>query len=200
MIGKRELKSFSRSHLPNPEAQYFHKTFTPKIDTVACLEFDMRFASKSSHLSTTMFLERTFTVEPKVKNPYNRYWGYEETEDTATAGDVKYAVKPGFLLQQNCENFFMNYNSSSDKNMNPNIWLRPYSKLYADQLENLCRGSGRVIRSNQQPDTVCRDMLYFRSNEDAFNPYDMSTFRDEPNEIRAIYPFPDRIERRIERQ
>ena len=193
MIGKRELKSYVRSELPKPEPHYLHQTFSPITDTVSCVEFDMRFASKNAHMSTTMFLERTFKIEPRTTHPYQRYWNNEESTVIASR-TARFAVKPGFLLQQNCENFFMNYNSSSDRNMNPNIWLRPYSQLYKDQLENLCRGSGRVIESNQQADTHCENILYFTSR--ALSIEHTQTYTDM--NLKSVYAFPDRIERRMQ--
>lgn len=200
MIGRREFSDYKPQHLPAPDRNHFHKTFTPESEDIGHVKFDFRFAGRGCHVSSTMFLERQFTLEPRYTNEYNKYYGRPELVDDVPNEFAfyytKYCVKPGFLLQKNCTNFVMNYNSTTDETKNANIWLDPYCRLYKDKLKNLIRGSGRTVESNSRNGLpIGRQMHDISQNQD--NVRNLAELGSLENYPAHLYSFPDRIERRI---
>ena len=143
MLGHRKLTEYKRTNLPQPDTKHFHKTFTPQTDTLDTLSFDIRFAGKNAHMSSTMFVERTLNFESRIDNAFAEYYDEDLASVPIPNNATTVTCLPGFLLQGNCKSFMMNYNSSCDLIKNPDVWLHPYSNLYRDDLENLIRGSGR---------------------------------------------------------
>ena len=116
MIGHRVLSDYKRSEMPAPAPAHLHKTIDADIDTLGKCEFEVRSNSAQAHMSSTVFLERTYTCQQQVFNLDAEYY-YDDNESRRVPvdTDMTFQVTPGFALHEQMTNFNVQFKAHSDE-------------------------------------------------------------------------------------
>ena len=164
MFGTRIQTPYAKFEAPAPEPSHQHRTFKPERESLDEVRFDLRMPGNKSHMSTTMFLERKFTVQiQQVDLMREQYVLAADADHTRVyrpmnLGKTKSRFmisSPGLSLQNNASNIYFNFNGGSVAV--DTEWLPVYASLYKKALTPFVRGSGRsfsnhndyVLRSNE---------------------------------------------------
>ena len=140
MFGTRNLKQYNKFEGPPAETSIIHHHFTPESESIDRLEFDVKTMGRHCHMSTTMYLERKLRVQVQLPDiipesavlSANADHTRQYRSHSAANGAAKFMLRPGFLLQENAENTYFNFNGGSVAV--DSKWLGPYAKLYKKDL------------------------------------------------------------------
>ena len=168
----RKMRHFEKFEQTSPaETAIIHQTFTPIKESTDAVEFDVRMPGRASHMSTTMYLERTFNVRLMQGTPVGDIFLrphtilMDEANKTRRAlpsnTSTRIAVMPGFVMQNNLD--MANFNFNGGTVQVDSKWLNPYAKLYKKDLTPFIRTSGRQF-SNHFDQVRRRDHLNFVPN------------------------------------
>ena len=149
----RDLKTYSKQENIDGAPSVIHTTFEPTHDDLDRVEFDIKSIGHTAHMSSTIYLERVFRLQTqrvmipesavlatnRVNEPHLRQFG--------DGNYTIYSVLPGFTLQQNASDVYYNFNGGSVR-LDAN-WIAPYAKLYAKDLEQFIRNSGRRFSNHK---------------------------------------------------
>ena len=159
MYGHRQLKEFNKFEEIKPEPRIVHQTLDAYQDDSSYTKFDLRSSGMNAHMSSTMFLERRFTVQIQQVNRIPEEYALSEDSDHTRVyrpididlnGDRTHFIrKPGFMLQENTKS--INFDCNAGTMECDTRFLNAYSKLYKDKLKQYVRGSGRSF-SNHKDD------------------------------------------------
>ena len=150
------MQTFVKSNPQPGPPSVIHQTYEPDIDTLDHVSFDVKMAGVTGHMSSKIILEREFDVQVQLPNKL------EEEFALNTPGrvyrpyidqDSKFAVMPGFVLQDNAENVFLNFNGGSL--VLDTKWLSNYARLYRKSLKPAIRGAGRSFSNHN--DSISRN-------------------------------------------
>ena len=182
----RELREYKKHIAAEHPTSVIHTTFEPISEKNDYVEFDIKSAGLTGHMSSVMYLEREFTFVLKnvsvadeqfvLPSTYEHERLYRPLDESRIV-DLAFAVKPGFRLQENIKKMHFTFNgggASFDTE-----WLAPYCKLYAEKLKQFVRGSGRTF-SNKLDFVLRRNQLNVLNSDAAY-----------------IYCNPERNDRRI---
>ena len=164
----RELQEYQKHEAPTHPTSVIHTTFEPVSEKNDYVEFDIKSAGLTSHMSSVMYLEREFTYVIKnvstadeqfvLSSIYEHERLYRPLDDSRITKDLAFVVKPGFRIQENVKKMHFTFNgggASFDTE-----WLTPYCKLYAEKLKQFVRGSGRTF-SNHKDHVIRQNLLNF---------------------------------------
>ena len=161
-----------------------HQVYYPDEDTLDRVNFDIKMAGAGAHMSTTMFIEREFEVQPQLVHEAIEKFTINDTRrkyrpySTDTA---KFTVRPGFVVQENMKSGYFSLNGGSVTL--DSKWLGAYRKLYTKDLEPFMKGSGRRFANHN--DFVLHQRTLYRDEE------------DDGYLQPARYIHPDRADRRL---
>ena len=153
MYGERQLKEYRKFEGPRPEPRILHQTFSPYEDSAQCTKFDVRSSGMNAHMSTTMFLERKYTVQLQLPSIVEERYVLDSMADhtrkyrpITNTLDLAFLRKPGFLLQNNAKNIYFDCNAGTVQ-CDPRF-LQAYTKLYEKELKQFIRASGRSFANH----------------------------------------------------
>ena len=156
----REARSFEKAEEYEPDTlERIRKTYTPRVDG-DYVEWEIKTPAQS-HLSTTIYIERTYTLHPKQLR-YAK--GADEKQDVLTVRDAElfqgnYGAEinqPGFALQSMMSDCHFSFDGGSVSERPSKVvpWLQ---QLYPDNLEPYIRGSGRAFASDARVPGMFKD-------------------------------------------
>ena len=173
MFGQRSLEKYNKFSAPRSEPTILHRTFLPEVDDIDKVRFDVRSSGKDAHLSSTMYLERTFTVQIQLPSMANEKYvlasgadhtrKYRAVDHQYNTVGLKFMRSPGFALQNNASDFFFQCDAGTI-NSDPRF-LQNYTKLYKDDLKQFIRGSGKSF-SNHNDKVQRTQQLNVTTNND----------------------------------
>ena len=192
MFGQRRVTNYDKHVGPAPEPVILHQTIEPEEDTLERVRFDMRSSGKNAHLSSTMYLERTFRVQIQLPSKVNEKYALAQDADhtrkyrgvdyTYNAKKMKYIRMPGFVLQNQASDFYFSCNAGT-VNSDPRF-LQNYTKLYEKDLKQFIRGSGKSFSNH---------------NDNIRRGYDYNTYNADSEKYINTYQYcnPERNDRRL---
>ena len=154
---------YEKFEAAKPEPRILHQTLSATRDREDSVTFEVKPAGKESHMSSTIYLERKFTVVPELPSQIPEFSVLEHGEDHTRQyrpfdmsiddhEGLAFLRAPGFVLQNNASQLIFNCNAGS-VGCDPRF-LESYSKLYAKDLSSFVRGSGGSFSNHN--DTVVR--------------------------------------------
>ena len=142
---------------PGP-VSVIHQAYEPDIDKLDHVSFDIKMAGVTANMSTRIVLEREFTVQVQRGTEdeflYKTNSAQFHVNRPCKVTNTHFAVLPGFVLQQNMDKAFLNFNGGST--VLDTKWLSNYSRLYPQSLKSHIRGSGRSFSNHN--DKVEREL------------------------------------------
>ena len=162
MFGQREFKSYEKFEGVRPEPRILHQTFTPQSESHDHVSFKVKSSGKNAHMSSTMYIERKFRLQPELPSlmPESSVLAanadhtrqYRPIDLDISKNTLKYVRSPGFVLQNNASNMIFNCNAGSVAS-DPKF-LESYARLYEKPLKQFIRGSGKSFSNHN--DAVIR--------------------------------------------
>ncbi len=156
MFGQRRVTNYEKFSGPKPEPRILHQTIEPEEDTLERVRFDMKSSGKNAHLSSTMYLERTFKVQVQLPSMINEKYAlaleadhtrkYRAVDFEHNADKMEWIRMPGFVLQNQASDFYFSCNAGT-VNSDPRF-LQNYTKLYEKDLKQFIRSSGKSFSNH----------------------------------------------------
>ena len=159
----RELREYKKPAAPENPKSVIHTTFEPTTERDDFVEFDIKSAGLTGHMSSVMYLEREINFYVAQVSRANEMFVLSTNDshrrlyrplDKSQSFGLAFAVKPGFTLQENIKKMHFTFNGGSSSF--DTQWLAPYSKLYEKELKSFVRGSGHSFSNHQ--DRVLRGL------------------------------------------
>ena len=150
------MQTFVKSNPQPGPPSVIHQTYEPDIDTLDHVSFDVKMAGVTGHMSSKIILEREFDVQVQLPDKLEEEFALNTPERVYRPyldQDSKFAVMPGFVLQDNAEKVFLNFNGGSL--VLGTEWLSNYARLYRKSLKPAIRGAGRSFSNHN--DNISRD-------------------------------------------
>ncbi len=81
MFGERVFNPYEKFEAVKPEPRILHQTLTATNDREDSVTFEVKSAGKESHMSSTIYLERKFTVVPELPSKIPEFSVLKHGED-----------------------------------------------------------------------------------------------------------------------